>query len=1024
MHGYNLSASIIELNAGESSDLNIGPNTLAVQCYDGLNLLDISKEEGYIADNNCRIIVISQVPVIASLDPMHPKAGEEMISVAFEPFEMNFPEEMGSGINFFFSDELGFGVSGNLWNPYLAREFISRKGYDLMPFLSCLFVDAGDITPKIRLDYRDVMVSLQEENFFKPIYEWFEKRKMIYGCDHGGRGRDVLEFGDYFRTQRYNQGPGCDQPFLTSDVVKNKVASSIAHLYERPRTWLEGFYGSGWGTTGEDVADAIFRNFAQGQNLLSLHALYYSTKGGYWEWAPPCNHFRMPYWECMDDLLACSERLSWLLTQGSHVCDIAIVYPVAAMEANEKDGLKAVELAFSLGEYLYGNRIDFDYIDFESIVRAKIDDDELCVAKERYKVIILPGMQAVRFSMVEKLVKFQNAGGTVLSYYQLPKESDRVGRNDSKLADICDLLSNGLIKTKGDLLNKIRDVVPPRFIYHGEEKVFFLTRAIEESTIYFLYGAKGGTRCEFYANGNPLLLNPWTGESYRLQYKNQKHNHIELELPFDANPYLITFVQDDTEDVAWNLLDSQPLVDSMNIDRKLSLKQIIKTDEICNVLPREWNCELLPTMDNRWGDFRLPSSNEKIGSEIRRARFFAQGMDMFLTMGYGSYWRIMAVDREKDDELLGAQWNDGIPESVILEGKRFFSSPYIYSLRYGIEDDPGHQGYHGLKGKVSNDFLVFGERMEKMTEYTYEDENKNYYLHSYIYSDRDYAWIITGALKPDDIWINGKRVEIRAEKIKLEIGYNLVLLRYTKCGRTHFLLSADKDPTSHSIHYPLSMDWYENPSILSGVMTKELQEVAMQFQTPPGMREMFFYSFASPVITCNGQVVQATETGAELFSAKEYMMQYTADEPVDVSIKLEAFGHLRSADIIPEPIRFSCGIGKITLGDWSKIEGLHSYSGCVKITQHIDLLGEINRNTALVIENIRGACKVEVNGISCGKRIAPPWKFSVGENLKKGTNTISIYVYNTLANHYTTIPTRYRGDVTYGIMGDVFLISQ
>ena len=124
--------------------------------------------------------------------------------------------------------------------------------------------------------------------------------------------RDVTEFGDYFRTQRWMSGPGCDQPGLSRDIIKNKVASSIAHLYERPRTWLEGFYGSGWGTSSEEVADATFANFAMGQNLLSLHGLYYSTHGSWWEWAAPDNHFRQPYWANMSDFLKCSERLSYV----------------------------------------------------------------------------------------------------------------------------------------------------------------------------------------------------------------------------------------------------------------------------------------------------------------------------------------------------------------------------------------------------------------------------------------------------------------------------------------------------------------------------------------------------------------------------------------------------------------------------------------------------------------------------------------------------------------------------------------
>ena len=59
-------------------------------------------------------------------------------------------------------------------------------------------------------------MALAEEGFFKPVFDWHEARGMIYGCDHGGRGYDVTEFGDYFRTQRWNQGPGCDQPALSA----------------------------------------------------------------------------------------------------------------------------------------------------------------------------------------------------------------------------------------------------------------------------------------------------------------------------------------------------------------------------------------------------------------------------------------------------------------------------------------------------------------------------------------------------------------------------------------------------------------------------------------------------------------------------------------------------------------------------------------------------------------------------------------------------------------------------------------
>ena len=281
-----------------------------------------------------QVFLVSYVINPFSLDPMNPQTGEQMIKTFFQRFEDHNPGEAGKGLNFFFSDELDFGVSGNLWTKSFADEFQKRKGYDLLPLLPALFSDIGPKTPKIRMDYRDVMVSLEEEGYFRPVFEWHNQRGMIYGCDHGGRGTNVVEFGDYFRTQRWMNGPGCDQPRLEDNIVKNKVASSIAHLYQRPRTWIEGYHSSGWGTTLEELTDATFKNFVMGQNLLTLHGLYYSTHGGYWEWAPPCNHFRMPYWEHINEYMNAVQRMSYILSQGTHCCDVAILYPVAPMEAD------------------------------------------------------------------------------------------------------------------------------------------------------------------------------------------------------------------------------------------------------------------------------------------------------------------------------------------------------------------------------------------------------------------------------------------------------------------------------------------------------------------------------------------------------------------------------------------------------------------------------------------------------------------------------------------------------------------
>ncbi len=102
-----------------------------------------------------RVLFIHREHVPASLDPMHPLAGKEYVAHFFQRFEDHCPGEAGKGLNFFFSDELDFGIRGWLWDDIFAAEFLKRKGYDVLPELGALFADCGPRTPKVRLDYSD-----------------------------------------------------------------------------------------------------------------------------------------------------------------------------------------------------------------------------------------------------------------------------------------------------------------------------------------------------------------------------------------------------------------------------------------------------------------------------------------------------------------------------------------------------------------------------------------------------------------------------------------------------------------------------------------------------------------------------------------------------------------------------------------------------------------------------------------------------------------------------------------------------
>jgi hypothetical protein len=1067
-------------------------------------------------------VVAEKVPL--SLDPMHPLSGPEYARKFFGKFEDHFPGEGGKGLNFFFSDELEFRVHGLLWTARFAEEFKKRKGYDLVPELPALFMDIGPRTPKVRLDYSDVKVALTEEGFFQPVFNWHQQRGMTMGCDHGGRGRDVVEFGDYFRTQRWNQGPGADQPGLGKDLIKAKVASSIAHLYQRPRVWLEGYYGSGWGTTSAGVVDATFADFVMGYNLLSFHGMYYATHGGWWEWAPPDNTFRMPYWKQLRGFTDCVQRLSYLLSQGSHRCDVAILYPVAPMEAG-LGGPEAVNTAFGAAQQLYARGVDFDFMDFESLARAKVVGQELQVSGEAYRVLVLPAMKAVRHSTLQKALEFRRAGGVVVALSTLPEVSDRIGRNDPEVAAmVAEIFPTGVTK---DLLAALpgRDYQGPGCIMH---------RKLGPRDLYAIYNAPKDTECFFRATGKVELWDPWAGTTRPLAVASQTDAGTKLKLPLtEKEMQLIVFSPGQPQ------LEPAPGADS---------------SRATITLDGDWEFELQPTSDNRFGDFHWPPSAGLIGAEARQL-WYCEGDST-----NGPWGKVTCS--------FGPQFLKSAEMSVNPDLPPLGGKPYEFSWRWGIENDPGHQGYHGLKEQVHDEFIALGNVRQTGTGSSYEADGAGSYLWTTVAAPSNMtAYVLTGPLKPAAVWLNGAAVTGRI--LHLKAGANPLVLHYTKPGRTYFVVGAlagkevaeEGDiftPAAYWIWYPneklvsdrwfrksfdlgqvpararlritcdngyavsingtdigsgtrwdavqeydvakalragrnqivirghndggeagliaeltagatrvstdrtwqvaqtetgaavaaeqiasfpdslwykhpqgppkleppsateppkfkpspLATSWLDRPGVLPfDVRPAEKNPVGWyRFLAPPGLRAMN--------VKARGKV-QAWAGAAPMIGTGKFLVPEPSAKPVMVWLRIEQERGCYAGAALPEPIKLECGPGQMALGDWAKIDGLLSYSGGAWYRKTANIAEA--RQVLLNLGNLVASAEVRVNGQRAGIRVAPPWTLDITTLVKPGENQIEVLVCNTLANHYTTVPTRYRGSTVSGLLGPVTL---
>ena len=128
--------------------------------------------------------------------------------------------------------------------------------------------------------------------------------------------------------------------------------------------------------------------------------------------------------------------------------------------------------------------------------------------------------------------------------------------------------------------------------------------------------------------------------------------------------------------------------------------------------------------------------------------------------------------------------------------------------------------------------------------------------------------------------------------------------------------------------------------------------------------------------------------------------------------------------LIPEPVMVETnGSGMMSIGDWSGKGLLNNYSGGVSYRTTITLSKADARSEAILdLGKVAGTAEVTINGRKAGIRVAPPWKQEITGLLKKGENNIEVMVYNTLSNHYQTIPSRYKGEPESGLLEPLLLI--
>lgn len=314
------------------------------------------------------------------------------------------------------------------WTASFLDVFKAKRGYDLRPLLPALAVDAGPASAALRHDWAQTLTDLLDEQFMTPMQAWATQR------------------GTKFRVQGYGVPPatissnaGVDLPEGEGSQWKtlraSRWAASIGHLYDRPIissetwTWL---HSPVFMASPLDVKAEADLHFLQGINQLVGHGWPYTADGvaypGWRFYAAGVFNDKNPWWIVMPDVSRYLQRVSFLMRQGQSANDVAVYLPVADTRAHFIPG-KISSLIETMNQRMGPDVIpaiieagfNLDFVDDGVLLsRGTVQGGQLAIGKNRYRAIILPGIERIPPDTMKAIESFARQGVHVIATRRVP----------------------------------------------------------------------------------------------------------------------------------------------------------------------------------------------------------------------------------------------------------------------------------------------------------------------------------------------------------------------------------------------------------------------------------------------------------------------------------------------------------------------------------------------------------------------------------------------------------------------------
>jgi hypothetical protein len=553
-----------------------------------------------------RLLYFLEKEVPYYIDALNPESTNRFLELTHEGYKRTVGEQFGKTVPGFYTDEPAMhyyhvGIDNFVvpWTSQMFKIFREKRGYDLKPFLPALYASMGEKTARVRYDFWRTLTEQYAETYYKRIRDWCEENGVIF------TGHLLFEEwirlharceGNLFKYLQHMHLIGVDHlyPKVGTEAepdqhVALKIASSAAHHFGSTRLLCESMGGSYWDCTLERMKWIANWEYVLGVNLFNNHGYHYSIEGERKRDWPPSQFYHHTWWDYYPQFTTYMARLSHILSGGTHVAKVLVLYPLTSIWTNYTPQARnaignVIEGDFNyLTDALLRLHYDFDFADEDTLIASTLEKGKIKVRDEEFSVLIMPPVTHLKVGTFECIRRFVKAGGTVIAdallpYEFLETEQDGAAKRVGTLFGIdprkvlTEFSGDGdqgvrviskkgkghvyFLKGKGlscgggrKELKKVLEASSKPDVTISEEDVFYLHRRKDGFDIYFLVNTtqeeRNGVKVTFERVGRPELWDATTGQITPLHVYDVVKERLAITLDFPPAASHIVVIKED-----------------------------------------------------------------------------------------------------------------------------------------------------------------------------------------------------------------------------------------------------------------------------------------------------------------------------------------------------------------------------------------------------------------------------------------------------------------------------------------------